>query len=129
MAVFPHANLAGSSMLVRGLPPEFVLPLPVAEVRSIAHLLDLVDSGDRAPFCRVLTPFAQQFRGSLFHGGRVQQSNNVWAALLLADTTEDYIAQVFSLPPTSTHSCLLPCEGNHFCVYLHWELGHEGWRG
>ena len=128
MSAIPRTNGASSSSFTRRLPPdtEFVLPEPVAELRSIAHLLHLVDAGDQALFHRILKPSAKYFRGSLFYGGRVQQSNSC-AALLLADTTEDYIAQV-SPPFTSVQSCLLSSAGKRLCLCLRWNLGHEGWR-
>lgn len=72
----------------------FALPEPVAETRSIAALLDLVALENQAPFCRHLEPSASFFRASLRHGGHAQQSSNACTGLLLADRTEDYLAQV-----------------------------------
>ncbi len=75
---------------------EFALPEPVAETRSIALLLDLVASGSSAPVRRHIKPSAHLFRASLCYGGRAQQSKDACSTLFLADTNEDYLAQVVS---------------------------------
>jgi hypothetical protein len=95
MAAFSHTKLAGSSWLQRRLPQEtkYVLPESIAETRSLLHLLDGV-AHTHSPAPRFLRPSAAYFRSSVNSGGRALQSSNVCAALLLADTNEDYIAQV-----------------------------------
>ena len=97
MAAFSDTKLAGSSWLQRRLPQEtkYVLPESIAETRSLLHLLDgVAHTHWHSPTPRFLRPSAEYFRCSVNSGGRVLQSNSVCAALLLADTNEDYIAQV-----------------------------------
>lgn len=73
---------------------QFALPEPVAEKRSIAQLLDNIAAESKPNFFRTIKPSAIFFKGSLFHGGRVLQSNSKCAVLMLADSTQDYLIQV-----------------------------------
>jgi hypothetical protein len=109
MAAFSHTTLAGSSWLQRRLPQEtkYELPESIAETRALLHLLDGVTHA-RSPTPRFLQPSAAYFRSSVNSGGRALQSNRACAALLLADTNEDYIAQVAPCSSTMTCDCHPP---------------------
>lgn len=95
MAAFSNTKLTASFLRLRCLHTDtkFALPEPVAETRSLLHLLELV-AENQNPVFRILKPAAIYFRGCARYGGRVLQSSSVCAVMLLADTNEDYIAQV-----------------------------------
>ena len=79
---------------------KFALPKHIAEARSILRLFDRVaETQTPFNFSRILNPFAIYFRSSVRCGGRVLQSGSACAALLLADSNEDYVAQVASRRP------------------------------
>ena len=131
MAAFSDTKLAGSSWLQRRLPQEtkYVLPESIAETRSLLHLLDgVAHTHWHSPTPRFLQPSAEYFRCSVNSGGRVLQSNSVCAALLLADTNEDYIAQVapcsITCLPPSRRVPLPRCAGHRLRRHVHWQLGH-----
>ena len=82
---------------------KFALPKHIAEARSILHLLDRVaETQNPFNFLRILNPSAIYFRSSVGYGGRVLQSGSPCAALLLADSNEDYAVQVACSRPCST---------------------------